>query len=720
MTRFGGSRHWLLAFLWLALLACVSASHQLSSGESSSTISSVSYQWYCDMTMNPEVTLEWDPNRNEYTLQNSEGLVDYEDDNNYPMGGDTGNDTVLTNSTLLGDGGIGGGEEKEPEKDPWTRRLWNVVTSGSTSTKKKKKNDGHVITRNLRSPLWLPFSDTSVHPALAVASNSSYNTARLTQELPMFLDGNGNGNNHSQHGMHSFGDGHDGFITPTIQARACHCWETQGVFYCPLPRTYCAIPSSPHIGFPACIDSPKQGVIISIWPVLVVWYAALLFCLSFTKTGRHAMGCCIATIYPAWNQHIAERIARDDPNQTNQMLLSQYRILRLRYERRLRRRLRRRAIQDRRRARRRTTAVNNNNNNGDNLENLNSSSESELVEELPFPHLWDLAIIPRPVNTVPNQPQPTSLTLKTRIYKQKNKHDDIINDTTSQEDKTKVETFVEELDSSTTEKDAQQKDTAESKTIVGTEKDPFFGKGRPEKEDAPLQTLGDNTEEVTSEAKEICVDTDETKLRESHDVSNERSNGTDGPNKTIDPTHNQPPAMSPPPHGHDLSEWDDNTCAICYVPLEDGDRVGALPCGHEFHVHPCLKHWLSRRNVCPLCLTENIATPRFADGTLATPDRNNDVESGATMPPVVSTFDPTRNDNISDSSDQDRSSSRDGGDDNSSGILDGDPNVIPAFSSAPTNRRRPRAIELTTLFRRRRSTPQDNDSNPASPVERAS
>jgi hypothetical protein len=41
-------------------------------------------------------------------------------------------------------------------------------------------------------------------------------------------------------------------------------------------------------------------------------------------------------------------------------------------------------------------------------------------------------------------------------------------------------------------------------------------------------------------------------------------------------------------------------CSICLIPLENGDRIGALDCKHNFH-SDCLKAWLSRRNVCPLC-----------------------------------------------------------------------------------------------------------------------
>ena len=58
------------------------------------------------------------------------------------------------------------------------------------------------------------------------------------------------------------------------------------------------------------------------------------------------------------------------------------------------------------------------------------------------------------------------------------------------------------------------------------------------------------------------------------------------------------------------SDSDQTDCTICFVSIEKGDRVGKLNCQHLFHVD-CLKIWLRKRNVCPLCLTENIATPRY-------------------------------------------------------------------------------------------------------------
>ena len=58
---------------------------------------------------------------------------------------------------------------------------------------------------------------------------------------------------------------------------------------------------------------------------------------------------------------------------------------------------------------------------------------------------------------------------------------------------------------------------------------------------------------------------------------------------------------------------DDNcleeSCIICFQPIEAGDRIGDLSCNHVFHAD-CLKTWLKRRNSCPLCNATEVATPR--------------------------------------------------------------------------------------------------------------
>ena len=59
----------------------------------------------------------------------------------------------------------------------------------------------------------------------------------------------------------------------------------------------------------------------------------------------------------------------------------------------------------------------------------------------------------------------------------------------------------------------------------------------------------------------------------------------------------------------DLEEDDPAICCtICFVPLEEGDRIGDLTCDHIYHVE-CLKGWVQRKNKCPLCAVP-LATQR--------------------------------------------------------------------------------------------------------------
>lgn len=71
-----------------------------------------------------------------------------------------------------------------------------------------------------------------------------------------------------------------------------------------------------------------------------------------------------------------------------------------------------------------------------------------------------------------------------------------------------------------------------------------------------------------------------------------------------------------PQNGHicgpNVDEMDVPSCSICYEPLEHNEKVGILPCDHLFH-SKCLKTWLARRNVCPLCQATEVAIPKYAD-----------------------------------------------------------------------------------------------------------
>ena len=41
-------------------------------------------------------------------------------------------------------------------------------------------------------------------------------------------------------------------------------------------------------------------------------------------------------------------------------------------------------------------------------------------------------------------------------------------------------------------------------------------------------------------------------------------------------------------------------CVICQEGYRNDEKIGFLDCGHEYHAD-CLKKWLLRKNVCPLC-----------------------------------------------------------------------------------------------------------------------
>ncbi|KAI4298472.1 hypothetical protein L6164_032026 [Bauhinia variegata] len=48
-------------------------------------------------------------------------------------------------------------------------------------------------------------------------------------------------------------------------------------------------------------------------------------------------------------------------------------------------------------------------------------------------------------------------------------------------------------------------------------------------------------------------------------------------------------------------------CCICQEEYADGEDIGSLDCGHEFHTN-CIKQWLRRKNLCPVCKTTALAT----------------------------------------------------------------------------------------------------------------
>jgi len=51
---------------------------------------------------------------------------------------------------------------------------------------------------------------------------------------------------------------------------------------------------------------------------------------------------------------------------------------------------------------------------------------------------------------------------------------------------------------------------------------------------------------------------------------------------------------------------DAEPCCICQEEYKDGDDLGTLDCGHDFH-HGCIKQWLQQKNLCPICKSTGFA-----------------------------------------------------------------------------------------------------------------
>lgn len=48
-------------------------------------------------------------------------------------------------------------------------------------------------------------------------------------------------------------------------------------------------------------------------------------------------------------------------------------------------------------------------------------------------------------------------------------------------------------------------------------------------------------------------------------------------------------------------------CCVCQEEYKEGEEMGVLECGHDFHSQ-CIKEWLKRKNLCPICKTTGLNT----------------------------------------------------------------------------------------------------------------
>uniref|UniRef100_A0A1J3K2D5 RING-type E3 ubiquitin transferase n=1 Tax=Noccaea caerulescens TaxID=107243 RepID=A0A1J3K2D5_NOCCA len=57
------------------------------------------------------------------------------------------------------------------------------------------------------------------------------------------------------------------------------------------------------------------------------------------------------------------------------------------------------------------------------------------------------------------------------------------------------------------------------------------------------------------------------------------------------------------------SPQDTEPCCICQEEYTEGEDMGTLECGHDFHSQ-CIKEWLKQKNLCPICKTTGLNTAK--------------------------------------------------------------------------------------------------------------
>ncbi|KAI4322981.1 hypothetical protein L6164_022626 [Bauhinia variegata] len=60
---------------------------------------------------------------------------------------------------------------------------------------------------------------------------------------------------------------------------------------------------------------------------------------------------------------------------------------------------------------------------------------------------------------------------------------------------------------------------------------------------------------------------------------------------------------------YESEDQETESCIICQDEYKNGEKIGILQCGHEYH-ESCLKKWLLVKNVCPVCKSEAMTPGR--------------------------------------------------------------------------------------------------------------
>jgi Ring finger domain len=134
------------------------------------------------------------------------------------------------------------------------------------------------------------------------------------------------------------------------------------------------------------------------------------------------------------------------------------------------------------------------------------------------------------------------------------------------------------------------------------------------KENSESETKGQFCSDADTDTAKSLENSDSTEGQAKYRTNNacqEQSILSNDENNMEDTRNDDQQENSTETENKDVDDDDEPPmCTICYLDLQDGDRVADIPCQHLFHVD-CLKVWLNRRNVCPLCLQCNVASPRI-------------------------------------------------------------------------------------------------------------
>lgn len=126
-----------------------------------------------------------------------------------------------------------------------------------------------------------------------------------------------------------------------FRARKCWCAVDRHIYpdnayYCIEPYTHCAIPAwwlSNVDLTPGCVNQTRrQRFARGVWPVALVWFAALCTGVCCTRAGRHVYNYILSKIFPGWNEWLANRILRRDPRRANRLIRQHWQLRRHRAE----------------------------------------------------------------------------------------------------------------------------------------------------------------------------------------------------------------------------------------------------------------------------------------------------------------------------------------------------------------------------------------------------